>query len=96
MVHSDVSNQSIRYKKMEVAASVGGAVELKARYSRVDLDDSGISGGDLQNGALGLNWYLVAIRTDLESGSTPNSKVIDPENGQIVRSKILFGPTWSV
>ena len=43
----------------------GGAIELKALYSRVDLTDDGIEGGELVNGALGLNWYLV-----------PNAKVM--------------------
>ena len=43
----------------------GGALELKARYSYVELNDDGLSGGELENGILGLNWYLV-----------PNSKVM--------------------
>ena len=40
-------------------------MELKARYSNVDLNDSSINGGELENGILGLNWYLV-----------PNAKVM--------------------
>ena len=43
----------------------GGAMELKARYSHVDLIDGSIDGGELENGILGLNWYLV-----------PNAKVM--------------------
>ena len=43
----------------------GGALELKGRYSKVDLNDGGIDGGELENGSLGLNWYLV-----------PNAKVL--------------------
>lgn len=43
----------------------GGAVELKARYSHVDLDDSSFNSGKLENGILGLNWYL-----------NPNTKVM--------------------
>jgi len=35
-----------------------GAWEVATRYSKLDLDDSGISGGKLENVAAGLNWHL--------------------------------------
>jgi len=35
-----------------------GAWEVKARYSELDLNDSNITGGELDNISTGLNWYL--------------------------------------
>lgn len=37
-----------------------GALEIMARYSTVDLTDAAISGGEMRNVSLGLNWYLNA------------------------------------
>jgi len=35
-----------------------GAVEIAARYSTMDLTDSGIVGGEVETVTLGVNWYL--------------------------------------
>jgi phosphate-selective porin OprO/OprP len=49
----------VKPKNNYSAASGGtGAWEAKARYSGLDLDDSNITGGELDNITVGLNWYL--------------------------------------
>jgi phosphate-selective porin OprO/OprP len=35
-----------------------GAWEIAGRYSYLDLSDGGISGGELDDFTLGVNWYL--------------------------------------
>ncbi len=35
-----------------------GAWQIAARYSTMDLNDSGVAGGEVENVALGVNWYL--------------------------------------
>lgn len=75
-----VTGESRPYSAGNVAnvkpANAYGAVELLARYSRLDLDDGSIQGGNERNWTLGANWYLTShfkfqanyVRADAERG----------------------------
>ncbi|TWI02819.1 phosphate-selective porin OprO/OprP [Luteimonas cucumeris] len=64
-----------------------GAVELLARYSQIDLDNDGITGGRERNWTLGANWYLTRhvklqanyVRADAKRGASS----ADPEIMQL-------------
>ncbi len=45
-------------KDFSVTNGTWGAWEVAARYSQLNLDDSGIKGGELRDTTMGLNWYL--------------------------------------
>lgn len=44
--------------KRNFSGKSGGAWELAARYSRLDLNDRNINGGELTNRSFNLNWHL--------------------------------------
>ncbi len=71
-----------------------GAIELKARFSSVDLDDGGFSGGTEDNVTLGANWYLnphTALKFDyvLADASYTDKPSVDGAGG-VVRFQIDF------
>jgi phosphate-selective porin OprO/OprP len=48
-------------RNFSVADGGAGAWQLAARWSRIDLSDEGIAGGELSDISLGLNWFLNPI-----------------------------------
>ncbi len=57
-----------------------GAWELAARYSVIDLNDSGIFGGEMRNTTLGLNWHW-NVNTRLQANYIFTERnVIAPKN----------------
>lgn len=70
-----------------------GAVELLARYSRIDLDDGAVRGGRERNWTLGANWYVGShlkfqanyVRADARRGALH----LQPETVQL-RAQLHF------
>lgn len=70
-----LTGESRRYRSR--AAAIGGvrpdggigAVEFVARYSRLDLDDEGVTGGDGRVLSAGLNWFVTRnVRLSMDVG----------------------------
>ena len=51
-------DRNVGYARRPIPRHHLGAVELTARYSRLDLDDKSVHGGIADRGTLTLNWYL--------------------------------------
>ena len=90
-----------RVKPKSVVGKGGhGAWELAARYSAIDLEDSGIEGGKEANWTLGVNWYAtpnirfmanyVRAETDPTSVETNELAVDEKINIFQVRGQIDF------
>ncbi|RPJ62494.1 MAG: porin [Acidobacteria bacterium] len=76
---SEAAFTRIRPRKSFLSKEGGpGAWEVAVRYSRIDLDDAPIQGGELKDWTAGLNWYLNPntrimwnyVRADLENRGT--------------------------
>ncbi|HVO59346.1 MAG TPA: porin [Terriglobales bacterium] len=51
-------DRNVGFARRPIPRRRWGAVELTARYSRLDLDDKSIHGGLMNKGTLDLNWFL--------------------------------------
>ena len=68
----------------------GGAWEVAARYSHLDLDDSGVNGGTLSDITGGVNWYMNAnFRVTLNYIFSQLEDVGDAHIG-MVRFQVVF------
>jgi len=71
----------------------GGAWELTARYSNVDLDDGPIEGGEETNWTLGVNWYAnsrVRLMANYINVNTDRRGVSDDPNIFLMRAQVAF------
>jgi len=70
-----------------------GAVELLARYSRIDLDSDGVAGGRQHGWTLGANWYLAQNfkfqANYVKSDATRGASSADPSALQL-RAQLHF------
>ena len=67
-----------------------GAVELAARYSRLDMDDSALDRGRAQTTTLGANWYLnqnVRLMIKDAHSTLKDRPLVDDMNGDLVAAK---------
>ena len=62
---SEAAFSRIKPKKNYSSGGGCGAWEVKARYSELNLNDGGVTGGELDDITAGLNWYL-----------NPNTKIM--------------------
>ena len=70
-----------------------GAVELLARYSRLDLDDAGVDGGREHAWTLGANWYLTShfkFQADYVMADASRAGVHTKPNIVELRAQVMF------
>ncbi len=87
--HRPYKMSSGTFGRVKPASIVGqgghGAWELAARYSSIDLTDSGINGGQEDNITVGLNWYATPnirfMANYVRASTDPTSEVKFPTTG---------------
>lgn len=71
-----------------------GAVELVARYSQLDLEDGGVTGGEERNVAIGVNWWWnenCRLMVDyIAVDAQPNRNGVDESPG-IIQARLQLG-----
>ncbi|MCZ6650673.1 MAG: porin [Acidobacteria bacterium] len=72
--------------------SDGGALELAARVSTIDLSDGPVQGGRMLNLSLGINWYLT--RANRLTANYIRSRVEDEGYANIVLIRYQFNPGY--
>ena len=50
-------DQKLGYAREIIPKTDQGAIELMARYSRLDLDDDMVHGGEMEKWTVGINWW---------------------------------------
>lgn len=74
-------------------AGEGGAWELVARYSSLDLDDGPIAGGEQRNWTLGANWYAnshVRLMANYINVRSSRQDVADDPGIFLLRAQVAF------
>ena len=68
-----------------------GAVELAVRFSTIDLEDKGVTGGEERNTTLGVNWHInqnLRIMVNyVDADASPNRNGIN-ETADILQMRI--------
>jgi phosphate-selective porin OprO/OprP len=70
--------------------SPGGAMEFTGRYSTMDLNDAGITGGELRDLSFGINWYLTGATRFMFN--FVHSDIVDGGRANIFLLRYQFNP----
>ncbi len=93
--HKNYSTSSAAFGRVKPKKNFGkeggaGAFELSFRYSSIDLDDTDVKGGYMNNASVGLNWYLNPVTRFMFNYVFTNIKDTGTANIALVRFQIDF------